>query len=325
MSNSEWGLSIIIEWDNVRLSEMRRCREMLRTVGRQAAELCDRAGGTGLLGRLRCPIHLLVTYNEEEIDVGSVRQVVEEEMAPYVAHLAVQYLSEAQGSYYSLKNLAAANATGDILLFIDSDVIPEHGWLVALVSSFEDPAVQIVGGHAYIDAHSLYERAVALTWFFPRRVENGALEKYHRFFANNFAVRAGTFRRFPFPEPKDGARTAGIALRETLRRNGIDLYRNSMAQVRHPAPNGLHHFLQRAIAHGRDDAVVGRTTGVRQRWLRHLLRSYRAVLLERNRVGLSVIEIPAALVIGTVYWVLAAISAGATRVAPSFMARHFRL
>jgi glycosyltransferase involved in cell wall biosynthesis len=44
-------------------------------------------------------------------------------------------VSEGAG-YHAQKHLGAQQATGDILLFLDSDVIPDSGWLAFLLSTF---------------------------------------------------------------------------------------------------------------------------------------------------------------------------------------------
>jgi len=325
---SPWSLSVLVEWDNVRLSEMARCRAMLRAVGRQLEVLCRTRGeedGT-LLGQMCCPAQLVIAYCEDEVDGGLVRQVVEAELAPCRSSVSLDYLAARSARYFTLKNLAAERAGGDILVFIDSDVIPEDGWLRNLLLSFDTADVAIVGGHTYIDATSLYEKAVALTWFFPRRLATGSLERYPQVFANNLAVRATLFRRFPFPDSTTGARGGSVALLHNLGQARIDVYRNGSAQVSHPAPNGLRHFLERAVAQGRDAEALARNAGVtRPSWLRRTLRAWRDVVVERRKVRLSLAGVPVALLIGTAYYTLVALGGVASRVSPRCMDRHFRL
>ena len=78
--------------------------------------------------------------------------------------------------YYQLKNESVKRATGVILVFLDSDVIPEPDWLDQLLGAFTEPDVQIVGGNSYIEAASVYSRAFALWWFFPLRAPDGPPE-----------------------------------------------------------------------------------------------------------------------------------------------------
>jgi GT2 family glycosyltransferase len=46
------------------------------------------------------------------------------------------------------RNTGIAQATGEILAFIDDDAIPARGWLAGLTEGFADPSVMIVGGRA---------------------------------------------------------------------------------------------------------------------------------------------------------------------------------
>lgn len=48
----------------------------------------------------------------------------------------------------SARNTAIARSRGDYVVFIDDDAIAHEGWLARLLSSFDDPEVVGVGGHA---------------------------------------------------------------------------------------------------------------------------------------------------------------------------------
>jgi len=56
------------------------------------------------------------------------------------------------------RNLGAAQATGELLAFIDADCFPELTWLAEAENSFRDPGVHISGGDvkiSYVDPHHL--------------------------------------------------------------------------------------------------------------------------------------------------------------------------
>src|SRR3990172_1590472 len=113
-------LSIVVEWENVRLADSGRAREMLRRVGRQAAELpADLPSG---------PVELIVLH-DDELDAVSVGSFVEEALGPVHPHVELRVVPTPGGGYYALKNAGARLARGDIVVFLDSDVIPEDGWL----------------------------------------------------------------------------------------------------------------------------------------------------------------------------------------------------
>ncbi len=48
----------------------------------------------------------------------------------------------------SARNTAIAHSRGDYVVFIDDDAIAHEGWLARLLSTFDDPQVVGVGGHA---------------------------------------------------------------------------------------------------------------------------------------------------------------------------------
>lgn len=212
-------------------------------------------------------------------------------------------------AYYELKNHGAAAAAGGIIVFLDSDTIPEAGWLHALLAPFADPTVQAVAGHAYIQPDSLYSKAFALWWFFPLRAAPEPLKPAGSFFANNVAFRRATFLAHPFPQLEGTSRGACVALAEELGQAGITIWKTAAAQVAHPAPRGWRHFARRALAQGRDRLLRERgwkTTplGSLVRLARHAAGGAAATLRDRRKVGLSPAGVPAAIALCWVYYAL---------------------
>jgi glycosyl transferase family 2 len=299
-------VSVIVELDNLRLAGADRARAMAL---RLRADL----------ERMRPPVEVIVAYDEEEVAGEDVRTLF--------APLDVQLVAGPDGSYYRMKNLGAERASGTILVFLDSDVVPDPGWLPELLRSFDDPDVQVVGGNAYVEPSGIWGKTFALAWFFPLRADRPALEPRANFFANNVAFRREVFERFPFPDAPGTARGACLRLASTLHAHGITVYRNAGAQVSHPAPAGPRRALVRALAQGRDRAVLARDSDGQQGVLppRLARRVIRSLLLERRRVGLSLGELPLAAAIAGLYYAVALGSALATILRPRFMERRFRL
>ena len=203
-------------------------------------------------------------------------------------------------------------------------MVPEPGWLGELLRSFERPDVAVVGGTVYVEPVGVWGKAFALMWFFPLRAEKPALEPHAIFFASNVAFRRDVFERFPFPDAPGTARHACVLLAQRLREHGIAVYRNEAAQVSHPAPAGVRRALERALAQGRDRAVLARDSRrgeglVPPSFGRDVVRS---LFVGRGRVGLSVAELPVAAAIAGLYYAVALGSALATRTGPE---RRFRL
>ena len=154
--------------------------------------------------------------------------------------------------YYELKNLGIQQAAGDVIILLDSDVIPESDWLENLLASFDNPAVQVVGCNCYIKPTSVYAKSFALGWLFPLRAEGGPLRKARSFYANGVAFRGELIRRFPFPSIDGSCRGGGHLLASKLMRSGITIYRSQDARTVHPAPRPRH-FMRRSVAQGRDN------------------------------------------------------------------------
>lgn len=328
------SVSIIVEWDNVRLAELGRCRAMLGQLARQAFVLCHSRCGepAARMPRLEVagPIELLVLHDPERVDRSAVQAVLDDELGAAPAGLSVRLVDAPGMAYYELKNHGVRHARGDIIVFMDSDVIPEPDWLEELLRPLVRPDVQIVGGNTYVDATNLYSRAVALTWFFPLREDGRELRTADRFFANNVAARRDLLEAHPFPIDPGAARGACLVLARELAARGIPIYRNPAAHASHPAPAGFHHFIVRAIADGRDHSIYAAPAerGARAT-MRHFYyevrRAIAAVHDHGASVRLSPAAAPAAAAIGASYYLLGLMASLATLASPGFMKQRFQL
>lgn len=311
--------SIVIEWDNARLSALARARAMLETLRRQIETLRP---------RFPAPPEILLLYDRHEIDPAGIEAALDAAFAD-AADLARRRIVGVEGlRYYALKNEGASMSSGEVVVFIDSDVIPDEGWLETLLESFEDPAVEIVGGQTYMPRRSLYSKAFALFWFFGVRADREDMAEEPWFFANNFAVRRETFARFPFP-PAPLYRGNCVHLAETLRRNGVRIFRNYRAAVEHPPP-GLAKLATRALWEGHDHVMT--LSAYRPCTWRTIaglhLRSLRDMLVRARRdsraAGITLIQVPAALALGLVYWSLKLTGAVLTQIRPGLLSRYLK-
>ncbi len=327
-------MSIIVEWDNVRLAELGRCRAMLREVARQASGLrhsgCRGTAPAAPTDPSPDRIELLVLYDSERIHRGAVESVLHAELGPAPAALAPRVIAAPGMGYYSLKNFGVTHAAGELVMFVDSDVIPEAGWLSGLITPFADSGVQLIGGNTYVDATGFYSKAVALTWFFPLRETGSAIRTADRFFANNFAARRPLLVAHPFPTGDGAARGACLALSRRLTAGGIAIHRNPAAQASHPAPKGIGHFITRAIADGRDYCIYAEpaergTRPVARHFYYEMRRAVTAVRTRGPAVRLARAGVPLAAAIGASYYLLGLTASLATRVHPGFMKRRFQL
>lgn len=209
--------------------------------------------------------------------------------------------------YYEMKNHGAGEAAGGILVFLDSDAIPEPGWLEALLAPFADPAIDVVAGQTYIQADSTYSKAFALWWFFPLRAPAETVRPAEDFFANNVAFRRTTFLAHPFTPIRGTARGACLELAATLRDAGISIWNAPAARVAHPAPRGWRHFTLRALAQGRDRLPRERgwkatVAGSAARLAHHLAVGFVRTIRGRRHVALPLAAVPSAMALCCGYY-----------------------
>ena len=60
--------------------------------------------------------------------------------------------------YYQQKNVGAQLAEGRLLVFLDSDVVPNEGWLHHLLEATVDSTVSLVSGDTTIECDSFYAK-----------------------------------------------------------------------------------------------------------------------------------------------------------------------
>lgn len=313
-------VSLVIEWENVQLAEATRCLQMLSAIARQASRLSE---GEKFAGRRW--LEVLVMYDDTEVSLAEVRAAVAPRLVDESPYWTVRYEPASGCEYYQQKNRGAAIAASPIVAFLDSDVIPEAGWLAGVVLPFENPSVEVVCGACHLAAENTYTRAFAVSWVFPLRETNseGLVRKTH-FFANNVAFRRQTLLDNPFPEIEGATRGSCSALARSLTQQDIGIYLSTEARVSHPAPNGSDHFFARALAEGRDN-YLGRKlrgkAGFFRMFPKVAIRPLKAgwqVLSRGHRVGMSLVEMPHALAVAMGYQSLVVMGDIATRVAPEF-------
>ena len=313
------SISIVVEWANTDRAGVERAKAMLLEVERQIGELA------GASPSLPLPVEILVVQSD---GTTTAPPAVE---APLFER---RVLTAPPTGYYGLKNHGFAQSRGEVVVFIDSDVIPEPGWLKAILAPLADRSVHVVGGQAYIAPGGVYHKAFALFWFFPLRLERDSHAAPMAFFANNVAFRRDVFAKFPFDVDHRSSRGACLALAATLGDAGIAIHRTTDARVAHPPPKGLQHFVARGLAQGRDRLLRARQSGAArearllasfERAIRHVGRSLTRIATKRREVNLSLVEAPVAAGVAVSYYSLYLAGEMLTRVTPGFMVRRFRI
>jgi hypothetical protein len=303
-------ISVVMEWENVHLSAEDRVGQVLGTLASQADELADAVGTGSLPFEVVLPLELLLLYDSDSVDEPSMEQTVRRAVGscPSLVLRAVPVRGE---NYFGLKNEGARRAHGDLVIYLDSDVIPQPGWLNTLIGSFADAQVSVVASRAFVRPQSLFSRTVALTWFFelpPSHQELRAAEQFH---ANGVAFRRNVILAHPFPKCPGQSRGAGWELFIELAAAGIKVYEHTGALLDHPPPLGLWNYCRRARIHGSDDRLsICRRLGSRsgrlgrsiertcKKWLRAISRLWHL----GEHVGLKRLMFPAAVAQVTLYF-----------------------
>lgn len=313
-------ISIVIEWENVILADMGRSIRMLERLREQ-------------IPALERTVEVIVLFNPEQIE----KSILEHELFKRlgVDDSSPAFSLKAEGvrgkHYYDLKNEGVKLASGDIVVFLDSDVIPDDGWLANLVGPlYEDKGLKLIGGNTYIDCGGVYSKAFALSWFYKLRVhENHALVRNDLFHANNVAFRKEVIMKHPFPDMPEGVtRKSCVMLSRELEREGVPIWINTAAQVSHPAPNGIHHFFVRALAEGRDTVLSERPGSpvlLKGSYFKKFIDNLMKIITNRKKVDLPVWQIPAALGIMLTYYTVAMTGGVITRLKPDYAKASWRI
>jgi hypothetical protein len=287
-------VSVVVETDNLKSADSERAKVMLTELAAQAHAL-DKE------------IEVLIFYNPDEIERSLVQQFLSESGLTSKNKVATE-ICDARGLlYYELKNVGASRARSPLVVFIDSDVIPEKGWLRNLIGPFSDPKVQVAVASPYVPVSGTYDKTFALFWNFPLRQPDGPIFQKEHLFANSMAVRRSVFEHYRFPE-EDRYRGQCESLARRLRADGIAIWQVPNARVEHPPPKGF--MIRRALWKGHDLFFDARRSGDPRRYsfvgsLRMLgsyaKQSTRRIIEGRQQVNLSPAAVPGALAIAGTY------------------------
>ncbi|MEW6144000.1 MAG: glycosyltransferase [Thermodesulfobacteriota bacterium] len=314
-------VSIVIEWENVILADMGRSINMLEQLRKQIPAL----------GR---KVEVIVLFNPEQIERSLLENEVLGRLEPDANNSSFSLrVEEACGKhYYDLKNEGVRLAGGDIVVLLDSDVIPDDGWLANIIKPlYEYELIKLVGGNTYVDFYSLYSKAFALSWFYKLRVqENHGLVRSNLFHANNVAFRKEMIITHPFPELPEGVtRKSCVMLSKQLEREGIPIWINTAAQVSHPAPNGINHFFIRALAQGRDTLLYDNNNMLvvflTDFYVKKIISSCIKIIINGKKVNLPFWQAPIAMGIMLTYYTMALAGAVITRLKPDYAKASWRI
>ena len=318
-------VALIVEWDNARLSEVDRAREMLRRLAAQTGEAARTSNKR---------FDLLVVVNPEEIAREIPATVLAECVSSDSWPGSISLIEASGKSYYEQKNVGVQHTDAEVIILVDSDVIPDDGWLAQLLAAINKPEVSVVSGETYLATDSYYDRLLAAFWLFNVKRPAGPVYEVKNFYANNVAFRGDVIRRFPFPSA-DTYRGQCTQLAKTLLGAGFKLYRAGSAMVSHPPPSGVSHFVSRAICHGHDIALSNRNKpigwlkasplGAALRFLRDVASTPSRIARRRTASALSMPAAGVAFLLALAYATIKFAGEVMTFVSPKFVRSRFSI
>jgi hypothetical protein len=246
--------SIVLEWETVNEGGIERAVLGLREIARQIAELQL---------QLKAPAEVIVCYEERDISDKELQSVFDRAAGAGGWLCQLTFIPVPAGThYYEKKNIGARLSRNEIVLFFDTDLLPDPGWLEGMLTPFQEWKVSVLVGATHLDHARIYDMAVALFWIFKPAMSASPLHSTSRFVSNNVAMRRSLFRRFPFPD-RQTYRGQCSELGVQLLGAGVTMYEQTGASASHPPPP-LEKFMMRAWMAGQDEhfyhALAGKTS-----------------------------------------------------------------
>lgn len=255
---------------------------------------------------------LILVHRTSDITASALEQLVRRSAPELERSLELRCVGREGLRYYEMKNAGVREATGDVVVFLDSDSIPEPGWLEALLAPLDDPRVIATSGHTYLAARDFYSRTMALIWFFPLRTGDERRQRRRSLNANNSAFRRDWIRAHPFPD-NPGFKVSCSLLFAELERSGNPVVRAPAFTQHEPLPGGRFFFWRAAVA-GRDadrrfevlrsPRRLSRLRSATGRFLHALVWVPSRILFQGHQVQLPLWQAPAAIGVGWTYHTL---------------------
>lgn len=296
--------SVVVEMDNAKSIDWDEISLGLKALAREIAAVSAK-------GFARPKV--VISHAGPEWDAGSLRSHIEAE-APQLSEVAeLGFAASPGGRYYELKNNGMRLTEGDVVVFMDSDTVPERDWLSTLLTPFQGTEAVCVNGHTYLSHDDFFSRTFALIWFFPMARGDKRFAAKRAINANNVAFRRDWISSHPFPE-HNGFKVSCTLVMHQLWREGHRIV-NVDARVYHYSPRGWRFFYWRALVTGRDadrkfvalhaPSRARRIIKSFTRWGTMSWRTTRRVIGHAAQTGMPLWQIPFSLAVGLAFYTLA--------------------
>jgi len=296
--------AIVLDLETGGEASAARIRECLSGLWRELND-CARCFG------LTTP-ELIVPYDPADLSECDLADLINSTQGGREVSATVRLMPASPGlNYYQQKNFGFLQSTRDIVIFVDSDLRLERGWLRALLEPFADPAILAVVGRTHFETTNFYERAMALFWIFDTREDASVVRPTDRLVSNNIAFRRKLFAAMPFPDrPTYRGQCSELGWR--LAQFGVRLLEATGARAIHPPPQGIAAFLSRAWHAGSDAHYYDGLKGMRRKPLELLHQDLFALCKRIGERSASIsagrVALIAARMLGSVYYLTKCIS-----------------
>lgn len=155
--------------------------------------------------------------------------------------------------YHEAKMTGASLATGDIVVFCDSDCIYASNWLSSILTTFlQSSNINVVAGETSTPVRNAYELAIAMHYFFPRFSRQKDPYESHSYFLNCVAFRRDFLLQNPIPTDLPLYRSnCQIHIHYLCTLKGYTIWKHPQAQAVHEPPT-ISFITWRYLLRGRD-------------------------------------------------------------------------
>ena len=167
--------------------------------------------------------------------------------------LRIEKLGSGDG-YFEAKMAGARLATGDLVVFYDSDCRYPSDWLYNMLTPFtENPDLAVLTGETSLRVTGPYSLAMLLVWSFPAFSGRTRLYKTAAYNANGAVLQRKVLLACPIPERMVIYRGNGAVHNVLLKRRGYSIWCQPKGRVTHPLPaEGFMPNIWRWLLYGHD-------------------------------------------------------------------------
>jgi glycosyltransferase involved in cell wall biosynthesis len=163
------------------------------------------------------------------------------------------YQAETDATYLSVKKLGAEIATGEVVLFADSDVAYHPEWVEALMTERAKHApIDVVASDSRVEVKSSYDLAMTAAWMIRTRKLGGPVVDSKSFPLNNFSIDRKTMAASKYDDGLPLFRGLLGFWQQGLKARGVKFHRIPRVMGFHLTPNGVWEWFHRMLIFGAD-------------------------------------------------------------------------